>query len=406
MLTQRTCSERGGEMAFSEEIVQRIRGVIGTEEAFVPLHVPEFHGRERELLLDCIDSGWVSSVGSYVDAFEEEVARLSGCKYGVVVANGTAALQISLIVAGVQAGDEVLVPALTFVATANAVSHLGAVPHFVDSAYETLGICAVRLRAHLEQMAEVRHGATWNRETGRRIAGVVPMHVFGCPVDMDGLYAVLADWPMVLVEDAAESLGSCYRGRPCGSLGTVAAVSFNGNKIITTGGGGAIVTNDERLAKRAKHLTTTAKMPHKWAFFHDEIGYNYRMPNLNAALGVAQLEQFDTRLAQKLKLFQAYARAFRGVSGVQLLTAPEGSVSNNWLIALVLDPVRAPDRDQVLGVLNNSGIMARPIWTLMHRLPMYLGNPRADLSQAEDLEARVLNIPSSAYLGASEGASA
>jgi perosamine synthetase len=393
-------------MDFSEDLVKRIRGVIGTEEAFVPLHVPEFHGRERELLLDCIDTGWVSSVGSYVDAFEAEVARLSGCAYGVVVANGTAALQIALIVAGVKAGDEVLMPALTFVATANATSHLGAVSHFVDSAYDTLGICPVRLRAHLQQVAEVRDGQTWNRRTGRRIAAIVPMHVFGCPVDMDGLDAVVADWPMVVVEDAAESLGSRYKGRLCGSFGTVAAVSFNGNKIVTTGGGGAIVTNDAALAKRAKHLTTTAKLPHKWAFLHDEVGYNYRMPNLNAALGVAQLEQLDARLVQKQSLFDAYARAFRGLSGATLFTAPEGSVSNNWLVTLVLDPAHAQDRDRLLQVLNDAGIMTRPIWTLMHRLPMYAHTPRADLSQAEDLEARVLNIPSSAYLGAREGAAA
>ena len=281
---------------------------------------------------------------------------------------------------------------------------MGAVSHFVDSAYDTLGICPVRLRAHLEQVAEVRDGATWNHQTGRRIAAVVPMHVFGCPVDMDGLDTVVADWPMVVVEDAAESLGSRYKGRLCGSLGNVAAVSFNGNKIVTTGGGGAIVTNDAALAKRAKHLTTTAKLPHKWAFLHDEVGYNYRMPNLNAALGVAQLEQLDRRLAQKQSLVDAYERAFHGLNGVQLFHAPEGSVSNNWLVTLVLDLGHAQDRDHVLQVLNDAGIMTRPIWTLMHRLPMYAQNPRADLSQAEDLEARVLNIPSSAYLGTRGGA--
>ena len=386
-------------MHFSECLVNCIRKVIGTEETFVPMHIPEFLGRERELLLDCIDTGWVSSVGSYVDVLEAEVARLSGCTYGVVVVNGTAALQISLIVAGVQAEDEVLMPALTFVATANAASHLGAVPHFVDSAYDTLGVCPVRLRAHLEHIAEVRNGQTFNRKTGRRIAAIVPMHVFGCPVDMDGLDAVVDNWPMVVVEDAAESLGSRYKGRSCGSLGAVAAVSFNGNKIVTTGGGGAIVTNDTALAKRAKHLTTTAKLPHKWAFLHDELGYNYRMPNLNAALGVAQLEQLSTRLAQKQTLFDAYKRAFDGLRGVELFQAPEGSVSNNWLVTLVLDQLHAQDRDQILQVLNDEGIMTRPVWTLMHRLPMYAKHPRADLSHAEDLEGRVLNIPSSAYLG-------
>lgn len=387
-------------MDLSEDLIRRIRSVIGAEEVFVPLHIPEFHGREREFVLDCIDSGWVSSVGSYVDAFEAEVARRCGCEYGVVVASGTAALHIALIVSGVKAGDEVLTPALTFVATANASSHLGALPHFVDSAYDTLGVCPVRLRAHLEQVAELRDGQTWNRQTGRRIAAIVPVHIFGCPVDMNGLDAVVADWPMVVVEDAAESLGSAYHGRLCGSLGSVAAVSFNGNKIVTTGSGGAIVTNDQGFAKWAKHLTTTAKLPHKWAYLHNEVGYNYRMPNLNAALGVAQLEQLDIRLKQKQSLFDAYAKSLNGLNGVQLFSAPEGSVSNNWLISLLLDPKHADARDQLLSALNECGIMARPLWTPMHYLPMYLKNPRADLSQAEGLHARVVNIPSSAYLGA------
>ncbi|GLO80127.1 LegC family aminotransferase [Sulfitobacter pontiacus] len=386
-------------MDIAKDLVRRIRLVVGSDEGLIPLHVPEFHGRERELLLDCIDTGWVSSVGSYVDAFETQIAQLSGCTHGVVVVNGTAALQIALIVAGVGKGDEVIMPALTFVATANATSHLGAVSHFVDSAYDTLGLCPVRLRAHLERVAVRRDGQTFNRKTGQRIAAVVPMHVFGCPVDMDALGAVVADWPMAVVEDAAESLGSTYKGRQCGSLGNVAAVSFNGNKIVTTGGGGAIVSNDAALARRAKHLTTTAKLPHRWAFLHDEVGYNYRMPNLNAALGVAQLEQLDTRLEQKRNLFAAYARAFRGLNGVELFTAPQGSAPNNWLVTLVLDRCHVAARDQILTVLNDAGIMTRPIWTLMHRLPMYRDNPRADLAQAEDLEARVLNIPSSAYLG-------
>lgn len=375
-------------------------------DAFVPLHVPEFYGRERDLVIDCIDTGWVSSAGSYVDAFEAAVARLSGCSHGVAVANGTAALQIALSVAGVTGSDEVLVPTLTFVATANAASYLGATPHFIDSAYDTLGVCPRRLRAHLEQVAEVREGQTWNRQTGRRIAAILPVHVFGCPVDIDGLDRVVADWPMVIVEDAAESLGSRYKGRICGSLGTVAAVSFNGNKIVTTGGGGAIVTNNAALAKRAKHLSTTAKLPHKWEFIHDEMGYNYRMPNLNAALGVAQLEQLEERLRQKQRLFNSYSDAFRGLVGVQLFQAPKVSKPNNWLVTLVLDSGHVDDRDHVLQVLNDTGIMTRPVWKLMHHLPMYQGTPRADLTQAEDLQARVLNIPSSAYLGALEGTAA
>lgn len=389
-------------MNLAEDLLSRIRSVIGAQDHLIPLHMPEFDGRERELLIDCIDTGWVSSVGRYVDAFEAEVARFSGCSHGVAVVNGTAALQTALIVAGVNAGDEVLMPALAFVATANAASHLGAVPHFIDSAHDTLGICPRSLRSHLEDVAEVHDGHIWNTQTGRRIAAIVPVHIFGCPVDMDSLDEVMCDWPMMVVEDAAESLGSIYKGRPCGSLGKLAAISFNGNKIVTTGGGGAIVSNDGALAKRAKHLATTAKLPHEWAYLHDEVGYNFRMPNLNAALGVAQLEQLDARLARKRNLFRAYAESLQELDGVTLFNAPEKSMSNNWLVTLVLDPHHAGERDQLLQVLNDAGVMSRPVWTLMHRLPMYAGNPRADLSQAEDIEARVLNIPSSAYLGARE----
>ncbi len=391
----------GRKGTLAEELSKRIRCVIGKHDAPVPMHAPEFHGRERELVLDCIDTGWVSSVGSYVDTFEAEVARLSGCLYGVAVVNGTAALQIALIVAGVNASDEVLVPALTFVATANAITYLGATPHFIDSAYNTLGICPTRLRSHLVEVAEVRAGQTWNRKTGRRIAAVVPVHIFGCPVDMDGIDAVASDWPMVVVEDAAESLGSRYKERICGSLGKVAAISFNGNKIVTTGGGGAVVTNNAELAQRAKYLSNTAKLPHKWEFVHDMLGYNYRMPNLNAALGVAQLEQLNERLRLKQRLFDRYSEAFRGLAGVQLFRAPEVSKSNNWLIPLVLDHAHSKDRDELLKMLNDSGIMTRPIWTPMHRLSMYRSSPSADLTQAEDLAARVFSIPSSAYLGAS-----
>jgi perosamine synthetase len=383
----------------AKDLLKCLRGAIGNRDAFVPLHVPEFKGRERELVLDCIDTGWVSSVGSYVDVFEAEVARYSGCENAVAVVNGTAALKIALILAGVKEGDEVLVPALTFVATANAASYIGAQPHFIDSAYDTLGVCPRRMRSHLEHAAVVRGGKTWNRTTGRRIAAVIPMHVFGCPVDMDGLADVVAEWPMAVVEDAAESLGSRYKGRNCGSLGKLAAISFNGNKIVTTGGGGAIVTNDAELAKRAKHLSTTAKIAHNWEFFHDELGYNYRLPNLNAALGVAQLEQLEERLLQKQRLFDRYSEAFDGLKGAQIFKAPEDSKSNNWLVTIVLDPAHVKDRVEVLQVLNEAGIMTRPIWTLMHRLPMYKRAYRADLSQAEDLEIRVLNIPSSAYLG-------
>lgn len=377
-------------------LVARLRPMLAPGGEFVPLHIPEFLGRERELVLDCIDTGWVSSVGAHVDAFEARVAGVCGAAHGVAVANGTAALQVALQVAGVAPGDEVLMPALTFVATANAASHLGAMPHFVDSTRDTLGLCPARLARHLDKIAERRGDAVYNKGTGRRIAAVVPVHIFGCPVDMEALRAVVADWPMPIVEDAAEALGSTYRGQPCGSLGDIAALSFNGNKILTTGGGGAIVTNDAAMAARAKHLTTTAKVPHIWDFDHDEVGYNYRMPNLNAALGVAQLEQLDTRLEAKARLQARYAKALDGLPGVSLFSAPQGSVCNNWLVTVLLKDADA--RNTVLQTLNDAGLMARPIWRLMHRLPMYRDAPRADLAEAEDLEARVINLPSSAYL--------
>lgn len=381
------------------ELSQRIRLVIGNHEKNVPLHVPEFRGRERELVADCIENGWVSSVGSYVDEFEAEVARWSGCAYGVAVSSGTAALHISLLVAGVNSGDEVLVPTLTFVATANAVSYTGAAPHFIDSSYDTLGVCAVRLRGHLEKVAVVSNGQTYNRRTGKKIAAIVPMHAFGCPVEIDELEAVVADWPMVIVEDAAESLGSRYKHQFCGSFGDLAAVSFNGNKIVTTGGGGAVVTNNKEFAIRAKHLSTTAKLAHHWNYEHDEIAYNYRLPNINAALGVAQLEQLEDRLKKKQRLFESYTDAFVGLDGAKLFQAPEKSTPNNWLITVMLDENDAEKRDKVLLQLNEAGIHCRPVWTPLHRLPIYQRVERADLTQAEDLEYRIINIPSSAYLG-------
>ncbi len=384
--------------SFEAEIIDRVRRVTGASDQMIPLHAPEFAGREWELVKDCLDTGWVSSVGSYVDRFEQLVAEASGVRYGVAVVNGTAALQIALLLAGVSPGDEVLLPALTFAATANAVVHAGAVPHLVDSEAATLGIDPVALAAHLDRIATRSPTGPVNRATGRRIAAVVPMHVFGFPVDMETLLAAAADWNLPVVEDAAESLGSSYHGKPCGSFGRLATLSFNGNKIITTGGGGAIVTDDEALARRAKHLTTTAKVPHRWEFFHDEVGFNYRLPNLNAALGVAQFEQLPQRLAAKRRLAQRYASSFAGFQGAQVVQEAAGSHSNHWLNTLVLDAAQAHRRDQVLAALNDAGLMTRPIWTLMHRLPMYQSCPRADLSVAEDLAARVLNLPSSANL--------
>jgi perosamine synthetase len=385
--------------ALLKEVLTRLEYVLGPPGSVIPLHVPEFHGNERGLVIDCIDTGWVSSVGSYVNQFEQDVAAACETSYGVALVNGTAALEVAMKVVGVRPGDEVLMPALTFVATANAAYHLGAIPHFVDSATDTLGLDPASLYGQLSRIGEMRQGILYNRETGRRISCVVPMHVFGHPVDMDGLSAVAEEFALVIVEDAAEALGSRYGGRACGSFGRVGALSFNGNKIITTGGGGAIVTNDEDLARRAKHLSTTAKIQHPWAFEHDEPGYNYRLPNLNAALGVAQMVQLSERLEKKRRLAKRYIDAFAGFEGGAMFVEPTGAESNYWLNALVLSPeTNDVVRDTLLDGLNAAGYMARPIWTLMHRLPFLTGAPRAPLQEAENLERRIINLPSSAML--------
>jgi perosamine synthetase len=385
-----TVSDRGLDSA---RVLGTLEGVLGSAPRPVALHEPVFAGNEWTNVKDCLDTGWVSSVGSYVDRFERELGEQVG-GYAVAVANGTAALHACLLLAGVAAGDEVLVPALTFIATANAVTYCGAVPHFVDSTEPTLGIDPERLRRHLETVAERRGGECRNRSTGRRIQAVVPMHTFGHPVDMDALRELANAFRLALVEDAAESLGSYYKGEHTGVLGTVGALSFNGNKIITTGGGGAVVTKDAALTQRAKHLTTTARLPHRWSFIHDEIGYNYRMPNLNAALGCAQLEQLAALVAKKRGLAARYAAAFAGVPGLRVFSEPAFAKSNYWLNALVLDEAQALKRDEILELTNARGIHTRPVWTLMHRLPMFSACPRMELAAAESLERRIVCLPS------------
>lgn len=380
-------------------VLERLESVLGPADGFIPLHVPEFRGNESRLVTECIDTGWVSSVGSFVDRFEREVAAACGTRYGVAVVNGTAALEVAMRVAGVRPGDEVLMPTLTFVATANAAHHLGAVPHFVDSAEDTLGLDPWVLAAYLRVIGTVSSEGLVNRKTGRRISCLVPMHTFGHPVDMDGLAEVAEEFSLTIVEDAAEALGSRYRGRACGSIGRVAALSFNGNKIVTTGGGGAIVTNDEELALRAKHLSTTAKVPHPWAFDHDERGFNYRLPNINAALGVAQMAQLADRVTKKRRLAQRYLEGFVGFEDGVIFAEPEGARSNYWLNVLVLTPGTTEfARSMLLDGLNAAGYMSRPVWKLMHRLRFHDANPRAPLPVAEDLERRIVNLPSSAML--------
>lgn len=384
--------------ALAEDIRSKLYGLVGEPSGFVPLHEPEFKGEEEALVTDCIRSGWVSSVGKYVDRFEQEIAQACGAKFGIAVVNGTAALEVALRVAGVVPGDEVLMPSLTFIATANATHHLGAIPHFVDADPTNLGLNARSLRYHLDRICEVRKGQLYNGTTGRRISAMVPMHVFGHPVDLDELNLIATEFGITLIEDAAEALGSQYKGKPCGAIGRIGALSFNGNKILTTGGGGAIVTNDPDMAKRAKHLTTTAKVPHKWAFVHDEIGYNYRMPNLNAALGVAQIAQLDERIASKRALAAAYIEAFKEHSYVNVLEDQPDTQSNYWLNTLILAPHAAASRDTILEALNASGLMARPIWEPLHTLPIYADAPRSDLSVTQKLATQVINIPSSAHL--------
>lgn len=381
------------------DVLAAVRLVLGTPEGTLALHEPEFAGHEWDYVRECIDTGWVSSVGSYVDRFERDLAAITGARHAVATSNGTSALHICLLLAGVQSGDEVLVPALTFVATANAVSYIKATPHFVDSETTSLGVDAERLEAHLRETAHVIDRVCVNRRTGAPIRALVVMHAFGHPADLDALAALAQRWHIVLIEDAAESLGSTYRGVHTGNVGLVSALSFNGNKIVTTGGGGAVLTNDPVLGRRAKHLTTTAKVPHRWNFMHDEVGYNYRLPNLNAALGCAQLERLPSMLERKRSLAARYAAAFATVDGVRFVEEPAGTQGNYWLNAIVLDAAHEARRDDLLGALNDAGYMSRPLWTLMHRLPMYAACPRADLSIAEQLEARLINVPSSAKLG-------
>jgi perosamine synthetase len=367
------------------------------------LHEPVFAGNEWAYVKECLDTRWVSSAGTYVDRFERMLAERCAVPHAVAVVNGTAALHVALLLAGVKRGDEVLAPALTFVATANAVAYCGAVPHFVDSARATLGLDVAALDAWLAETADCcADGTCVNRRTGRRIAAVVPMHVFGHPVDMDALGEVAGRWGVPIVEDAAEALGSLWRGRSVGGLSRVGALSFNGNKIVTTGGGGAVLTADPELAARARHLTTTAKRPHRWAYEHDAMGFNYRLPNLNAALGCAQLERLDAFVAAKRELAARYRTAFKNLPGVELVWEPPNARSIFWLNAL-LTPNRDA-RDALLAATHGEGLLTRPAWGLMHRQPMYADCPRAPLPVAESLEARLVCLPSGVGLVAAPAA--
>lgn len=376
-------------MAYKETI-QFIQDKFKSSD-FIPLHPPVFSGNERKYVMETLDSTFVSSVGAYVDLSEKMMAEISQTKRAVAVVNGTAGLQIALQLAGVHRGDEVITQALTFVATANAVHYNGAVPVFLDVDYDTLGLSPVAVSDFLEEFGEVRESGTYNKRTDKRISACVPMHTFGFPVHLDELLQVCSKWNIPVVEDAAESLGSYYKGKHTGSFGQIGVFSFNGNKVVTSGGGGMIVSDNENLGKFAKHLTTTAKLPHPYEFFHDQLGYNYRMPNLNAALLCAQLEKLDGFLSNKRQLAQEYAHFFN-TQGVHFRQELEYTKANYWLMCVELPSLE--ERNQFLLTTNDAKIMTRPIWQLMYRLPMYQHCFRDEQRNAEFLEARIVNIPS------------
>jgi len=384
---------RNPRITLAVEVVGAIQSVVGSVPS--ALHEPSFDGNEWLYLKECLDSTYVSSVGQYINQFEDDLANFTGAKHAISVVNGTAALQIALKLAGVQAGDEVLIPALTFVATANAVAYCGAIPHIVESEELTLGIDGAKLHDYLTSKTSQKSGRCINNNTGRVIRALVPMHTFGHPSDLETLLLIALEFNIVLVEDAAESLGSYYKGQHTGTFGLLGTLSFNGNKTITTGGGGAILTNDAELARRAKHLTTTAKIPHAWEFRHDEIGYNYRMPNINAALGCAQLEQLPSKLAAKRSLFERYQKAFAQIHGITLFSEPKNCHSNYWLQTLLLNESESINRDLILEATNNVGIMTRPAWVLMNELAAFKDSPSMNLDIANSLSHRIINIPSS-----------
>jgi len=379
------------------EMIELSKSIFGNE--FIPLHRPVFEGNERQYLVDCIDSNFVSSVGKKVTEFEDKIARFTGSKHAIATVNGTAALHIAVELAGVKPGDLVISQALTFIATCNAISYSGAEPLFIDVDLDTMGLSPTALSAYLNENAEKRKGGAFNKISGQRIAACVPMHTFGFPCRIEEIIEICYDWGIPLIEDAAESLGSYIGNRHTGTLGSMAALSFNGNKLITTGGGGMIITDDSELARRAKHMTTTAKIPHPYEFVHDEIGYNYRMPNLNAALGCAQVERLDEFLSIKTKLADQWGDFFDARS-VNFFRALKGNKANHWLNTLVLES--KADRDNFLKLTNDSGVMTRPIWRLMSELPMFSNCQTDGLQNSLWLQDRVVNIPSSVPDGSLE----
>ncbi len=377
--------------------------VLGKPENEIALHEPKFSGNEWIYVKSCLDTGWVSSAGEYVSEFERKIAEFTGIPYAVAVVNGTAALHLSLMLADVKPDDEVLIPALTFVATANAVTYCSAVPHFVECTSHDLGIDVEKLAIYLKQNTMIRNGQCLNKATGRRMKVIIPVHIFGHAGDLFALNALAEEYHLTVIEDASESLGSYYQGKHTGSFSRLSVLSFNGNKIITTGGGGAILTSDPELARKAKHLSSTAKLPHRSQFYHDELGYNYRLPNINAALGCAQLEQLPALIDKKRSLAERYFAAFKDVKGVKIIQEPQYTKGNYWLNALILEN---PDRqfiEDFIELASQHKFNLRGLWTPLHRLPMYQACPKMDLSTTAALYDSIISLPSSAHLESSHG---
>lgn len=382
-------------MADFKKVIDFIHDLYNSQN-FVPLSTPKFIGNEKKYLNECIDTTFVSSVGQFVDRFEQDMAAYTGAKRAVVCVSGTNALHMSLMLVGVQRGDEVLTQALTFVATCNALSYIGAHPVFIDVDIDTLGLSPSAVKLWLEANAVVKEGQCYNKKTGRRVKACVPMHTFGHPIHLDELIEVLNEWHIELVEDAAESIGSFYKGKHTGTFGKVGAISFNGNKTITTGGGGMMLFQDEELGAFAKHITTQAKVPHRWEFVHDHIGYNYRMPNINAAIGCAQLEHIEEYVEDKRKTAAQYAEFFKDMEDIKFFSEPENTRSNYWLNVVILKDKVA--QLEFLQYTNDNGVMTRPVWELMSRLPMFEHCENDGLKNTIWLADRIVNIPSSVRL--------
>ena len=378
-----------------KEVSDFIKSTYGTEN-FIPLHEPRFIGKEKEYLADCIDSTFVSSVGKYVDLFEEHIRNFTGAKFAIATVNGTAALHTALILAGVKEGELVITQPLCFIATSNAISYLKAIPLYLDVDKETLGLSPQKMAEFLEQHAIIKEdGFTYHKQSGKKITACVPMHTFGHPVKLDELVEICGKYNIIIIEDAAESLGSIYKEKQSGRFGKIAAFSFNGNKTITSGGGGVVVTDDELIGKRAKHITTTAKVPHKWEFVHDEIGYNYRLPNINAALACAQMENLEFFITKKRELASVYKAYFEDKE-IAFFSEPDNARSNYWLNSVLLK--NKDERDAFLKYTNENNVMTRPVWTLMNKLSMFKDCPSGNLDTAEWIEQRLVNIPSSVIL--------